>query len=131
MIFYPAGKFTERNRIKQLCYDLLPLGHKVNGRWLSSTHAQAVWSNREQAMAFAIMDLDDLQQADAVILFNQSEVPQSPGRNIEFGYALAHGKPVYLIGEQSGVFHYLPLVTHFHKWNDFISFIESWKVPLK
>jgi len=96
---------------------------KITSSWLDiqTTYES---QNSMEAANFALQDLADVDRADMLILFNPEGAAQSPGRNIEFGYALAKGKCVMVAGKRLGVFQHLPQVFHVpepsdvHKWFD-------------
>ena len=84
--------------------------------WMHSTSKDTVTSSwlfikaeneahtARQAEAYALQDLRDIDAADILILFNPPGEKQTPGRNIEFGYALARGKQIWICGQRLGVF---------------------------
>lgn len=60
----------------------------------------------------AVMDLDDIRVADIFVVYKPRETHgrTTGGHHVEFGYALALGKPIVLIGEPENVFHVHPAV---------------------
>lgn len=63
----------------------------------------------ELADAYARVDLADVKRADVLVAMNPPgwERAGTGGRHVEFGYALAHGKHMVLVGERSNIFHHL------------------------
>jgi nucleoside 2-deoxyribosyltransferase len=80
-----------------------------------------------EAQAFAMDDIEDIQAADALIAFTERPFSDKGrgGRHVEFGYALALKKTIYMIGPRENVFHCLPEVTRFRTWPEFIAYLES------
>lgn len=74
-----------------------------------------------EAVNFALQDLADVDACDMLILFNPPDEKQTPGRNIEFGYALAKGKMLGICGKQWGVFQQLPSI---YTWRNSDSLLE-------
>lgn len=57
----------------------------------------------------AVKDLEDIDRADAILLLNtQKRGQETSGKQVEFGYSIAHGKRLVVVGESSNVFHLLP-----------------------
>ena len=98
---------------------------KVCSQWHTAPKVMEALDGERGIQASAIMDLDDLDMADAIVLFTDME-PTDPegwrgaasgGRHFEFGYARAQAKRLYLVGPRTNAFHHLPGVRHFHKWD--------------
>lgn len=106
---YLAGRFTRKDELATYANDLEALGYTVTSRWLTGTHdATTEHALTDADLArFAREDLEDIDAADWLIFF--AETPDagymSGGRHVEFGYALAKGKSVYVIGPAENVFH--------------------------
>lgn len=82
--------------------DLTAEGFSVLARWIDK--AEEVDANDT-----ARLDLDDITASDALVLVNPSAWAKrgTGGRHVETGYALAAGKPVYIFGARTNVFHHL------------------------
>lgn len=104
MKLYLAGPWERRDVIARMALYLARNGHKVTSRWLTE-HMEA--ETPEMLVEQAHNDLDDVRAADVLVL--DTRVPGSPrgGRHTEFGYALALGRRVILLGPRVNVFHYL------------------------
>lgn len=91
---------------------LVAAGVEVTASWLDLLGPLPATPAEERAAA--LLDLRDLVCADEVIAF--TETPSAGyltgGRHVEFGYALAVDKPIWLIGPPENVFHHHPLVSH-------------------
>lgn len=64
----------------------------------------------EQHAEIATQDLEDVISSDKLIFFAEDQNNQPPrgGRHCEFGYALALGIDIYIVGNRENIFHYLP-----------------------
>jgi hypothetical protein len=121
---YLAARYSRRPELLGVRWDLERAGYQVTSRWINGGH-QAESTDCptpdqiERMASFAADDLEDLGAADVVISFQ--EVPREPttnrgGRHVEFGMALALGKPIVAVGPLEHVFTALPQVTRFSSW---------------
>lgn len=71
----------------------------------------------------AVFDIEDLEKAECVVSFTEpyGTMYKGGGRCVEFGYGLAKGKYLILIGERENVFHWYPGVQRFNTLEDFIA----------
>lgn len=120
MKIYLAAPWAERELMQQHAEVLTNLGITVTSRWLQAAHIEGPPAQCAQ------IDLDDIDAADAILLFSVGPRGTSftgGGRCIEFGYAIAKGKQLFLIGAVENVFHELSSVRQFLKFQEFL---ESW-----
>jgi nucleoside 2-deoxyribosyltransferase len=106
---YLAARYQEHPRMRQWRKFLESSGFTVTSRWINGNHSIDVDVERDvQSARFALEDLEDLDAADVMVLWNPPEHHGSGrgGRHVELGYALALGKPVMLIGIRENVFHW-------------------------
>lgn len=133
MRIYLAARYSRREEMCGYAELLRAKGYTVDARWLSppETVALEVESAMEEAPMsgyhFAQEDIEDLDKAGVVVCF--TEVSNSPftrgGRHVEYGYALAKGKTLFIVGPRENVFYCLPQVIRFNTWEDFISQAEK------
>lgn len=98
---YLAARFPRRAELEALVPELeAKTGWKVNARWVFG--GEEGLSRRD----IAHLDLEDVDTSDILILFTEPYGSENPGggRFVEFGYALACGKVVYVVGEYENVF---------------------------
>ena len=69
-------------------------------------------------------DLDDLDRADTVISFTCGSGGKG-GRHVEFGYGLAKGKRMIVVGPREHVFHTLPQVEVYASWPALVLSLRS------
>lgn len=126
MKIYFAGPWSYGPKLKDL-------RNVIQSRW-PSIKITSTWLNIEtsvrsanmlEAGQYAQQDLDDILRADHLVLFNPPGAAQTPGRNIEFGFALACGLGLCVVGERRGVFQYLPQVRNFSSEAGLVNWLES------
>ena len=85
MKWYMAAKFSRREEMEVLSYDLLLLNHQCIARWV---YGGEDGLTRPE---IALLDLEDVERADGIILFTHPRGEPQPGggRFVEFGYAIA------------------------------------------
>lgn len=68
---------------------------------------------------YALEDLEDIHACDAVIsLMEEPRTATRGGRHVEFGYAMALDKQLWIVGPKETVFHELPNVRHYSSWGE-------------
>jgi nucleoside 2-deoxyribosyltransferase len=114
---YLAARYSRREELCGYRSQLQALGYTVTSRWLNGNHqisddGLSAQAKEEERIRFAQEDWEDLMNADVCISF--TEEPRSSnsrgGRHVEFGAALAAGKPCIVVGPRENVFHCLPQV---------------------
>lgn len=99
---YLAAPFADRPKMEQVANRLKAAGHEVVARW--------VYGGEEglTRAAIAALDLDDVDACDTLVSFTfpRGTLSTGGGRHVEFGYALARGKRLIVIGERENVFHH-------------------------
>jgi|AACY02.2.fsa_nt_gi Nucleoside 2-deoxyribosyltransferase len=120
MKIYLAARFSKRHILQEWAEQLEADGHQIVSRWSKrgSDHKIPPGQSEEAAFRerrrFAEEDLEDLDQADCVL--SLMEEPRSNGRggrHVEFGYALATGCRMVIVGPRETVFHCLREVEAF------------------
>jgi nucleoside 2-deoxyribosyltransferase len=98
---YPARRYAQA--VMRLL-ELEDIG--VTSTWLTQ--------DEDTSDATARLDLADVARADVLVALNEPEYSTmgTGGRHVEFGYALALGKPIVLVGVRTNVFHFLRDLHH-------------------
>jgi len=130
---YLSSQFEDGPVLRKVRDDLVRTGCHVTSRWLdaeSSTPATAHAHEDDAAAtlaAIACQDIEDIQAADVVVVFNPHEACNigRGGRHVETGYALALGKKVVIVGARANVFHWMPQVTVVDDWCDLMEALGS------
>lgn len=141
MRIYLAARYSRRLELCGYREELVRRGFTVTSRWLDGSHQldnagtpigdhgeQLVETGDEERAAllrekFATDDRDDVLSADALVAF--TEVPRAGtsrgGRHVELGIALGVGMPVTVVGPRENVFCWLPEVTHYETWPEYLA----------
>lgn len=101
---YIAGRFSRQAELLGYADDLEEeYGIGCTSRWLTGEHGfpdDDDGFSQSDLIRFAAEDLADIRAADVFMLF--TEHPDigytSAGRMVEYGYALAHGKLIVIVG---------------------------------
>lgn len=109
---YLAARYSRRVEIATYGERLAQDGWEITSRWLLGNH-QAENDDLfpgSAAEQFAREDLEDLDRAEWFVIF--PEQPREPttmrgGAHVEYGYALARGKRIIIVGPRANVFHCL------------------------
>jgi nucleoside 2-deoxyribosyltransferase len=109
MKVYLAAPFGDRPKMERVADLLKTKGFEIVSRWV---YGGETGMTRQQ---IAVLDLADVEIADVVVSFTfpRGTPFTGGGRHVEFGYALARGKQLVLIGERENVFHHFPNVSAF------------------
>jgi Nucleoside 2-deoxyribosyltransferase len=125
MKFYLAARYSRHPEMQGVRDVLHAMGHTVTSRWIdqhggneleSRTHEQ-LNTDPNACTIFARHDVEDIDAADAIIFFSSAGDPGKGGRFVEWGYALAKGKRMILVGSRENVFHTLPQTEHYESWS--------------
>ena len=122
MNIYIAARFSKRHIANELANYLKSKGHTITSRWVlpdcdhviaTSISEQAADDERQR---FAREDIEDLDAADWCISLMEHKARNNSrgGRHVEYGYALARGIKMTVIGCRETVFHHLCNVEHFN-----------------
>lgn len=113
---YIAAKYARREEMEEIALMLMNAhGYDITARWVFG--GEEGFSQEE----IAVFDLEDVDEADTVISFTEHpNMYTTGGRHVEFGYAIATGKRLVVIGPRENVFHHFPTVEQFDTLNDWI-----------
>lgn len=111
MKIYIAGRYSRRDEFREVAKQLEEMGHEVTSRWLQENEPlQSHMGDHtpEWYAKTAQTDLEDISAADAVLFYAEDPKVGTPrgGRHVEFGYAIAQGKFIFVIGPEENIFHY-------------------------
>lgn len=97
-------------------------GYEVTSRWLNGLAADTGMTEQ----AAALMDLEDVRAGDYLMLLTRPMGANysGGGRMVEFGYALALGKNMIVVGDFEMLFCHLPNVRVFPTVEAAIHFME-------
>jgi len=127
MNIYIAARFSKRPECNKLSAYLKTLGHNITSRWVlpESDHVKRTGLSKQAEDSarrrFAVEDIEDIENCGWMISFMEEPRNDSRGgRHVEFGYALALGKKLTILGPRETVFHHLENVEHFESVESFV-----------
>ena len=136
MRVYIASKFANIQGVERYAEQLRSWGHEVVSRWhrpgvrdtrMAKEVDREEYTMPREAQEYALADLEDLHLSDVVISLTHAPgtYHRRGGRHVEFGYGLARGKTMIIVGPRENVFHTLPEVLVVHKWGLLLKTILS------
>ncbi len=125
MNIYLAARYSRNAEMRDYRDQIEAAGHKVTSRWIDlhpdvvgdfseSFKPDVLNTEPERCAPLGQHDLDDIDRADMVLSF--TGVGGKGGRHVEFGYGLARGKRMLLVGPREHIFHSLSVVEVFASW---------------
>lgn len=127
MKIYLASRYSRASQLREYRSELESFGHAVTSRWIDGGHeldrSGSLEAQASERTRFATEDWTDMTAADCVISFTEEprKTNTRGGRHVEFGGALALGKRCIVVGWRENVFHCLPNVEFFERWEDAIA----------
>lgn len=120
MRIYVASRFERQVELQGYAAQLRASGHKVTSRWLieeaDEVGAPSTWlGHADRLRKYAGIDLEDIEDCDTFMVFTHEGMARG-GMHVEFGYALALGKRIIVVGPRPTLFHYLSRVLQFDDW---------------
>jgi len=119
MMVYIASRFRNKSGVKQLTAKFLTAKPPI--------HAIQSWPDEpeDNRPGFsAKCDLEEIQSADAVIVWTEDCELVPGGMHFEAGYALGLGKRVIQIGPRVNIFYHLPTIEHYDTIQDFFKELQ-------
>lgn len=118
MKVYIAARYGQKEEMKQVAALLRDKGIEITSSWLQEPHAAGTTMDMvscEELCSYAQRDLEDIEEADAVILFTVDPLIPTVrgGRHVETGYCICLKKPLFIVGPRENIFHHLPQVRQF------------------
>ena len=131
MKVYLAARYSLKNQMVEYAHELRSLDIEVTSRWLEEPHSPTsqIGDVSEDLMRqYAQIDVEDIHAADTLVFFSVD--PTTPtvrgGRHVEFGYALALGKSILVVGPKENIFHFLPSVRFVTSWRQAVNALIGW-----
>ncbi len=115
MKVYLAAKFGEKNEMRDWARMIEDAGHQVTSSWLDEKHDSDAEASEEVMIAAAKQNMLDVLEADVLVTKSQAQgtAHAGGGRHFEFGYAIAEGINVIVVGPKGEhVFHYIEGIQH-------------------
>lgn len=131
MNIYIAARYSRKEEMKTVRDALQKAGFAVTSSWLDEPHgANTKLSELSDALneEYAQVDIDDINRSDRILFFSESVLTPRGGRHVEFGYALAQGKPIDVVGPKENIFHYLPSV---YNYATFFRYLQAMNINVE
>lgn len=130
MKIYLASRYSRHDEMRGVRDVLAAMGHEVTSRWIdchtdvmgdhtASFTSEVLNASPELCAPLGEHDLDDLMAADLVASFTCGTGGKG-GRHVEYGFALALGKDLVVVGPRENVFHTLIQVRHYPTWGAWV-----------
>jgi hypothetical protein len=131
-VAYFAARYSRNAEMRKYRDQLKRRGVEVSARWidqhggdlLESFVAEKLNSDPEECAKYALIDLQDISNADTMISFTSEDGGGKGGRHVEFGRGLEMMQMI-LIGPREHVFHTLPEVKQFNTWEAFLTEFDA------
>jgi hypothetical protein len=125
---YLAARYSRHPEMRGVRDVLETFGHEITSRWidqhggnvLESFVADKLNTDPEHCAKYGRVDVEDMTAADVIISFTTSDGGGKGGRHVEFGWGLAAGKRMILVGPREHIFHTLPGVEWYPDWPRFV-----------
>lgn len=109
---YVAARMEDQSDARQVRDALREFRVEVHAKWIDMPVKGDAATDDDRRAAQA-MDLEDVTASDVLVLWKPRSTHRASttgGHHVEVGYALALGKPVFVIGAGENVFHWHPAV---------------------
>jgi nucleoside 2-deoxyribosyltransferase len=123
MKLYIAAQYSRKEEMLEKASALRAMGVEVTSRWMEEDYHPYIQLSEitdEKNAEIADYDLSDIEDADTFLFFSEEHPPKRAGRHVEFGYALALGLDMHVVGCKENIFHYLPEVKKHETFGDFV-----------
>lgn len=125
MKIYTAASFVEQQRIRAMKETLIQMGHTVVATWLEEAVRPDGISEEQFERKMAAKDLQEVSSADCMIL-DVAKPTKTAGKMVEFGFALAKHKLIYVVGEPPAHAIFLSLADmHFKTWDELFEYFKA------
>lgn len=125
--FYIAANYPRREEIHERVKQLEALGWKNNASWVKGENEEVKTDEitNDMRRAWAEQDCEEIDDSDTIIICDDAEGINRGGFMWEFGYAYRDGMRCIIIGQRRNVFAYLPYVSWYETWTDFLDAVRT------
>ena len=125
MRIYTAATFSEQLRIRSHKETLIQMGHTVLSTWLEEAVRPEGITESQFEHKMAMKDLQEVAACDCMIL-DVASPSKTAGKMVEYGFALAKHKLIYVVGTPPAHAIFLSLADlHFNTWNELFEYFKS------
>jgi nucleoside 2-deoxyribosyltransferase len=115
---YVAARYARKNEMKMIASAIKEAGAILSTDWFNEAADPNIDLDAvsdDHCEAIAERDLNEMRQSDLCISFTEDPKAcfKRGGRHNEFGFCLALGIPLWVVGPRETVYHYLPWVEVF------------------
>ena len=124
MKIYLAASFVNQKRLRQCKDALWQRGHYVLATWLDEQIKPEGMTEEQFERKMAIKDMQEVAACDCFIL-DLCDPTKTMGKMVELGFAIAHHKLIYTVGNPAPHSIFLSYADHhFDTWEDVYKFFE-------
>ena len=125
MKIYTAASFCEQQRIRTHKETLIQMGHVIVASWLEEAVRPEGINEEQFERKMAAKDLQEVASADCMIL-DVEKPTKTAGKMVEFGFALAKHKLIYVVGEPPAHAIFLSLADEqFDTWDALFAYFRE------
>ncbi len=125
MKIYTGASFVEQKRIRACKEALIQLGHTVVSTWLEEASRPDGISEVQFEHKMAIKDLQEVAACDCFIL-DVEKPTKTAGKMVEFGFAVAKHKLIYVVGTPPAHAIFLSLADKaFASWEELYTYFKE------
>lgn len=123
MKIYLASRYANKPVMCEARDRLVDAGHTVVSSWIDEPFESINDIDDQQRMEFALRDISDLRESDAVVLYTTGG---GSGCHHEFGFAMALKKILLIVGRRENIFHYLGRVDALNSTEELIGYLNGY-----
>lgn len=125
MKVYIAARYSRKHEVGGIASKLRKMGFEVVSTWHKEVHVPSVQLAKikpKTLRTYAERDLLEVRECEVLLFLSESDQAYNRrgGRHVEFGYALALGKGIAVVGPHENIFHHLKGVQHHDDVDDFV-----------
>lgn len=133
MNYYFAARYS-RNEEMRRYRDIIQAkisGACVTSRWIDQHGGNLLNSfvssklnsdSHAECWIYGNKDIEDVEACHTIVSFTGDDGTSKGGRHVEFGYAMALGKRLIIVGLRENIFHTHPLAVRFSTFEEFLEY---------
>ncbi len=121
---YVSGRYSFQGGVRKAIQKLTNAGFSITFDWTKMPKLRPYKDHPKLSKKFAQLELNTIDISDAFLLVSDKS---GTGMYTEMGYAIAKGKPIYVIGawNERSIFFFHPLVKKFETIEEVISDLKN------
>lgn len=102
MKFYIAGRFPQKDKVREVQDRVREKGHEITADWTSHDDIKDFFQQKRLSEEYALEDVEGVRECEVFVLIGNEE---GRGSHLELGVALASNtEKIYVIGQQRDEF---------------------------